>query len=117
MARAPMNYRRRLRSRIIISFLLFGIGLTALFAGITLVMRVWLEEQLIESTLQPKVDKPAATTRFNPPEGRAQRVQTVGGWSFGRNKFAEVPFEWRKFATGGYDIEDTADGDLRAYKF
>src|SRR5690349_13683995 len=104
MARATMNYRRRLRSRIIISFLLFGIGLTALFAGITLVMREWLEEELIESTLQTEVDKTAAITRVNPAQGRAQRFQTIDGWTFGRNKFAEVPFEWQKFGTGVYDI-------------
>ena len=63
MARQPMQYRRRLRSRIIISFLLFGIGLTTLFAGITLVMREWLEEELIATTLQKEVDAAVEANR------------------------------------------------------
>ena len=36
---ARIQYRRRLRSRIIISFALFGLGLTALFAAATMYMR------------------------------------------------------------------------------
>ncbi|HET7843230.1 MAG TPA: HAMP domain-containing sensor histidine kinase [Xanthomonadales bacterium] len=116
MARAPMNYRRRLRSRIIISFLLFGIGLTALFAGITLVMREWLEEELIESTLQTEVDKTADITRRDPVAGRRSNLQTMEGFTFGRNKFAEIPFEWQDYDTGVYDIEEMQDGELRAYK-
>jgi len=111
-----MQYRRRLRSRIIISFLLFGIGLTTLFAGITLVMREWLEEELIESTLQTEVDKTAAVTRIDPARGRQQQFQTIEGWTFGRNKFAEVPFEWQKYGTGVFDMEEAQDGEMRAYK-
>ena len=34
-----MRYRRRLRSRIILSFLLLGLGLTGLFAAATVVLR------------------------------------------------------------------------------
>ena len=99
-----MQYRRRLRSRIILSFLLFGIGLTTLFAGITLVMREWLEEELIEGTLQREVDKNAEITRVDPKAGSFAKFQTVQGWTFGRHRFAEVPFEWQKYTTGVYDV-------------
>ena len=46
-----MQYRRRLRSRIIISFALLGTGLTALFAGATIYLRDRLESDLIGATL------------------------------------------------------------------
>jgi len=46
-----MQFKRRLRSRIIISFLLFGILLSGLFALTALGMRQYLENQLIDETL------------------------------------------------------------------
>ena len=46
-----MRYRRRLRSRIILSFFLFGFGLTALFAAATVLLRERLEDQLIGEAL------------------------------------------------------------------
>ena len=52
---ARIQYRRRLRSRIIISFALFGFALTALFAIATLYMRARLEDQLINNTLTREV--------------------------------------------------------------
>ena len=52
---ARIQYRRRLRSRIIISFALFGFALTALFAIATLYMRARLEDQLINNTLAREV--------------------------------------------------------------
>ena len=42
-----MQYRRRLRTRIIFSFFLLGFGLTALFAVSSLYLRSKLEGQLI----------------------------------------------------------------------
>lgn len=111
-----MQYRRRLRSRIILSFLLFGTGLTVLFAGITLVMREWLEEELIESTLQKEVDRTAEITRRDPRSGLVAPFQTVQGWTFSRNKFAEVPLKWQRYRTGVYDLDEVVDGEPRAYK-
>jgi len=43
----PARFRRRLRSRIILSFVLLGFGLTALFAFATNWTRERVEEQLI----------------------------------------------------------------------
>ena len=39
-----MRYRRRLRSRIILSFFLLGFGLTGLFAIATVLLREQLED-------------------------------------------------------------------------
>ena len=44
-----MRYRRRLRSRIVISFGLFGMALTALFALAVVGLRGTLEDQLINA--------------------------------------------------------------------
>jgi signal transduction histidine kinase len=117
MARAPMNYRRRLRSRIIISFLLFGIGLTALFAGITLVMREWLEDELISETLQREVDRAVEINRADPSQGGGIPFSRITGDIKGRNRFSEVPFD-RQFDTGVYDISgvDPKTGETRYYK-
>lgn len=51
-----MLYRRRLRSRIIVSFLLFGTLLSCLFAISTLLLQRSLEDQLIGSTLKQELD-------------------------------------------------------------
>ena len=52
--RSPRS-RRRLRTRIIVSFALLGFGLTLLFAVAMLYLRNRLESQLIEKTLQREV--------------------------------------------------------------
>ncbi len=51
-----MQYRRRLRSRIIFSFLLFGTLLSGLFAISILVLQSNLEDELIGSTLKQELD-------------------------------------------------------------
>ncbi len=117
--RAGMRYRRQLRSRIIVSFLLFGVGLTGLFAATTLVMREWLEEDLIESNLQIEVDKAAELTRRDPEQAKLipfGTFEAVRGWTFGRHQFANVPFRWKDYDTGVYDVDEIVDGERRAYK-
>jgi len=51
-----MLYKRRLRSRIIFSFLLFGTLLSSLFAISTLILQSNLEDELIGSTLKQELD-------------------------------------------------------------
>jgi signal transduction histidine kinase len=113
-----MEYRRRLRSRIILSFLLFGTGLTVLFAGTTLVMRELLEEELIESTLRREVDNFVDFKRDNPdPEAPFFFSNRIEADIYGRSKFANVPFDRRKFDTGVYDVVETDEsGEPRHYK-
>ena len=47
-----MQYRRRLRSRIVFSFLVFGTLLSGSFAVSTLFLQNILEDQLIGATLE-----------------------------------------------------------------
>jgi signal transduction histidine kinase len=112
-----MRYRRRLRTRIILSFLSFGVLLTATFAGITLVMREWLEEELIESTLQREVDNFVDFKRVNPdPDAPFTFSTDIRATIVSRARFANVPFAWREYGTGVYEIEEDRDGRPRTYK-
>jgi signal transduction histidine kinase len=61
-----MQYRRRLRSRIVLSFLLFGTLLSALFAISTLLLQNYLEDQLIGATLKQELDDYVSQLRLDP---------------------------------------------------
>ena len=61
-----MHYRRRLRSRIIVSFLLLGFGLTAAFALATLALRSRLEGQLLDNTLRDEANSLNVQVRTDP---------------------------------------------------
>ena len=112
-----MRYRRRLRSRIVISFALFGLGLTALFAAATIYMRLRLEDQLINTTLSREVKNFVDFKRDN-PDPNAQWGMTVYSASiYSARRFSNVPFAFQKFETGVYDIEDVGrEGKVRPFK-
>ena len=76
-----MRYRRRLRSRIIISFALFGLGLTALFAAATLYMRTQLEDQLINTTLQRELKNFVDFKRDHPEPDARSVWDRFGFWT------------------------------------
>lgn len=61
-----MQFRRRLRSRIVLSFLLFGTLLSALFALSTMFLQNYLEDQLIGETLQEELDDYVNQLRLDP---------------------------------------------------
>lgn len=61
-----MQYRRRLRSRIVLSFLLFGTLLSVLFAISTLFLQNYLEDELIGSTLEQELDDYINQLRLDP---------------------------------------------------
>ncbi len=112
-----MQYRRRLRSRIIISFALFGLGLTALFAVATIYVRARLEDQFINSTLAREVQSFASFKRDNPSPDAPWQLSLYQARIFSARRFANVPLAWQKFDTGVYDLVDYDDkGHLRPYK-
>jgi len=61
-----MQYRRRLRSRIIVFFLVFGTLLSALFALSALLLQNYLEDQLIGTTLKQELDDYVTQLRLDP---------------------------------------------------
>jgi len=112
-----MRYRRRLRSRIIISFALFGLGLTALFAAATIYLRVRLEDQLINSTLTRELDNFVEFKRANPDQTAQWHMQLFEAQIVRAGRTATVPLAWIKYDTGVFDVEDIGrEGKIRPYK-
>ena len=61
-----MQYRRRLRSRIVLSFLVFGTLLSASFALSALFLQNYVEDQLIGATLEQELDDYVDQLRLDP---------------------------------------------------
>ncbi|MDH5824763.1 HAMP domain-containing sensor histidine kinase [Luteimonas sp. RD2P54] len=69
--RRARRYRRRLRSRIILSFVLLGFGLTALFAFLTQEARNRVENDLVEDVMNRNIDEFARRYYSNPDPTRS----------------------------------------------
>src|ERR1700722_20334372 len=114
---AGIHYRRRLRSRIIISFALFGLSLTALFAVATFYMRARIEDQVINNNLEHEVKKFVDFKREHPEPDARYTLNTYDLDIKSKNFFANVPFARQKYDSGVYDIQEYGDeGKLRPYK-
>ncbi len=112
-----MQYRRRLRSRIIISFALFGLGLTALFAAATIYLRVRMEDQLINDTLTRELNHFVDFKRENPQPDALWNMSLFEAQIVRAGRTATVPFAWQKYDSGVFDIADLdAKGHHRSYK-
>jgi len=111
-----MLTRRRLRSRIIISFVAFGTLLTLLFAASTLFLREYLERKLIGQELKLNLDAYAAS--FYSDSGKdVAPFARIRGWVYSERKLANVPFAWRDLANGVHDVAEAGEaGQLREYK-
>jgi signal transduction histidine kinase len=112
-----MRYRHRLRSRIIISFALFGLGLTALFAAATIYLRTRLEDQLINTTLAREVENFVEFKRDNPDPDAPLKLSLFDARIVRAGRTAIIPFAWQKYESGVYDIDDIGrEGKTRPYK-
>lgn len=112
-----MRYRRRLRSRIIISFALFGLGLTALFAAATVYLRIRLEDQLINSTLTRELKHFVDFKRDNPAQDAQFPMSLIALQIVRAGRTATIPFAWQSYDEGVFDIEDIGrESKTRPYK-
>jgi signal transduction histidine kinase len=102
---AGVQYRRRLRSRIIISFALFGFALTALFAVSAIYLRGYLEDKLIGETLRQNLQG-YADAFYKDPTTPGVPFDKIVGYSIAREKFANVPFKWSELRDGVYDFSE-----------
>jgi signal transduction histidine kinase len=110
-----MQYRRRLRSRIILSFVMVGAGLTALFAVSTLVLRARLENQLVEDSLQREVDLLTAQVRADPTQPPV--FSTLEAWTWSPRTIYKAPLAWQSLETGVHDVtERDTEGEERHFK-
>jgi signal transduction histidine kinase len=113
---ARIQYRRRLRSRIIFSFALFGLALTALFAVSAVYLRSYLEDKLIGETLQQNLQG-YADKFYKDPTTPGVPLDKIVGYTYSPEKFANVPFAWRDLENGTYDLtEPDGHGSRIIYK-
>lgn len=109
------RYRRRLRSRIIVSFVLLGFCLTALFAVAAWNLRARVENQLIERTLQREVKNLVSQVETNPGEAPFFLMFDARTWS-PDNAYKVDPL-YRDLGDGIHDIRQQApDGSWHVYK-
>ena len=121
--RAPRRkpqYRRRLRSRIILSFLLLGTGLTLLFAFATNWTRNRVEDQLVEDVMNRNITE-YARQYFSDPERKPEfGVQQMLGRVVRRERFEQLRQEqpdWYDLPDGIHSIRGkNPDGSPFAYK-
>ncbi|MFG6108148.1 sensor histidine kinase [Stenotrophomonas rhizophila] len=103
--RAP--YRRRLRSRIIVSFALLGFCLTALFAFATNWTRARVENQLVEDVMNRNIDEYAMRFQLDPSRSPDLPFQQIRAFAYSKDKFDRVREErpeWAAYAPGNYSV-------------
>ena len=108
-------YRRRLRSRIILSFALLGLALTAMFAVAAAFVGAVVEDEAVGRVLKQNVDDYAE--RFY--QDRSAQLAPLGSvlaHVFGPDKRHNVPPEWAELDTGIYNITGEEDGEPFVYR-
>jgi len=120
IVRGRGRYRRRLRSRIIVSFVLLGFCLTALFAFATNWARTRVENQLVEDVMNRNLD--ASWQSYVQSGGKevVAPVQQMRAFLFRPDKLdglrRDYP-EWEKLEDGIHNVVGTdADGKVFSYK-
>src|SRR5690606_30514133 len=88
--RPPARFRRRLRTRIILAFVLLGFGLTLLLAFTTNWARNLVENQLVEDVMNRNLDE--AWFRFARSGGTdpGAPVEQMKGYFYPPEKFDDV---------------------------
>jgi len=101
------RYRRRLRSRIIVSFVLLGFCLTALFAFATNWARIRVENQLVEEVMNRNIDEYARRYYVDPTRNPDFPVQQIRGFFYPKDKFERVREErpeWAALPNGNHNV-------------
>ncbi|MGN6313095.1 MAG: sensor histidine kinase [Rhodanobacteraceae bacterium] len=110
-----MPSRRRLRSRIILSYALLGFGLAILFAFAAVYVRNTVEDHLVGQQLQNDVDNIVKQVRADPT--RPAGTSLVIPWIFSKRKEYKIPLAWQDFGTGVHDWSGIGpDGRIHHYK-
>ena len=108
-----MQSRRKLRFRLIVSFALFGFGLSALFAMASLYVRAKVEDQLVTAALQGDIDQAVDKTLSNQPA----QSELVEAWFKSDRTLYKMPLAWQNLDTGVHDLYDVdASGRTKHYK-
>lgn len=118
--RRKHRYRRRLRSRIILSFLLLGFGLTLLLAVTTFNARNRVEDSLVEDVMNRNIDEFARRYYADPGKNPSIPFQQIRAYAFSADKFERVRRErpeWANLGDGIYGFKGVEeDGTPFTYK-
>ena len=118
-APARHRYRRRLRSRIILSFVLLGFGLTALFAFATNWTRSRVENALVEDVMNRNITEYARQFELDPKNPQFA-VDQIRAFVYTPDKFESVRLnrpEWYGYPDGIHGVTGTDEnGNPLAYK-
>ncbi|HHW4678764.1 MAG TPA: sensor histidine kinase [Xylella sp.] len=101
------RYRRRLRSRIILSFLFLGFALTSLFAFASIWARARVENQLVEELMNRNIDEYAKRYYINPSHSPDLPVQQMKAFYYPRDKFDRLRLErpdWAALPNGNHNV-------------
>jgi len=117
--RRPTRYRRRLRSRIVLSFLLLGFGLTLLLAFATNWARSRVEDQLVVDVMNRNINEYARRYYADPGHNPAVPVEQIRAYAFAPDSDRlqrDFP-EWRALSDGIYGMNGVDDtGTPFSYK-
>ncbi|GAA3933800.1 HAMP domain-containing sensor histidine kinase [Luteimonas lutimaris] len=103
--RRKARYRRRLRSRIILSFVIFGFGLTTLIATTAVYLRNRVEDQVISAALT-KNNNVFAEGFYRNPDAIGVPFEKIQGRQFSTSKLDRVPEAWRDLTNGVHEITE-----------
>ena len=95
------RHRRRLRTRIILSFVLLGFGLTLLFAWATNNTRARVENQLVADIINRNIDEAARQFELNPANPEFP-VDQIRAYVYPAERFDAVRRRWPEW----YGLED-----------
>ncbi len=110
-----MRSRRKLRFRLVVSFTLFGLGLSALFAVAALNIRAKVENQLVVSALQHDVDQAVDQIIAHPDQ--QSHSELLEAWFKSERTLYKMPLAWQNLQSGVHDITETdASGAVKHYK-
>ena len=111
------RYRRRLRSRIILSFVIFGFVLTALIASTAVYLRNRVEDQVISAALT-KNNNVFAEGFYRNPDAIGVPFEKIQGRQFSTSKLDRVPEAWRDLSNGVHELteQDPVTGNERVYR-
>jgi len=114
------RYRRRLRSRIILSFVLLGLGLTTLFAFLTQEARDRVENTLVEDLMNRNIDEYARRYYVDPARNPAVPLEQIRARVIKRDRFEELRRDqpdWYELGDGIHNLSGIdEDGTPFAYK-
>ena len=100
-----MQSRRKLRFRLVLSFALFGFGLSALFAVASLYVRAKVEDQLVVSALQHDVDQAVDQIIAHPDQ--QSHSELLEDWFKSDRTLYKMPLAWQNLGTGVHNITET----------